>query len=763
QEEQSVVVLYPWRQTAGSEGLKRVKRAWVIPPIHTPENNKQIPKTLVQIKSDTRKPGEVIYKLEGPGVDQEPKGYFEIDEKTGFVTLKTMLDRETHSKFKIKAYALGLSGELVENATLLDIIVVDQNDNRPVFTEPEYLGSVLEFSRPGTSVMTVSAIDDDDPETENAILSFSIVHQESIPPYRINKTMFGIDNQTGIIFTREVGLDREEVEGFNLTLQVADMSGLGLTGYSMAIIYISDINDNSPKFYPDSYTFEVPENVDNIDIGRINATDMDQEGTPNWIIKYTIVEGDPDRHFAISTDADSNEGIVSVVKALDYETVAQYQLTITAENNSPLSSKAPKDLPSSATVTIWVTDMNETPGFREDPIKLTVPEGTSKNTLLAKNIASDPEGQELRYYIELDPDNWLFVNKENGEIRANKQINKNSRFLTDNVYKAVIRVSDTGMDRSTATATVEITVTEVNDYPPELFPLSGAVCSDPEKGTGLLLGALDQDQPPHGAPFDFALPLSSEFPANWTIVSLNDTHMVLQLAREMEAGLYSVPIMVSDSGQPQLFQMYWVNVSVCHCSTAGECKPMLGALFAGRTGLSLAGLLIILGSIFLLLLLLLLVAAVGKCRREPLKKGLLGVSDDDIRDNVLNYDEQGGGEEDENAYNIDQLRNPNEVVPPPVLALPRSKQPLRKDTPYNYPSPSYPRKPPADPTDIEDFINDGLDAADNDPNVPPYDTALIYDYEGDGSLAGSLSSIASGSSDGDQDYDYLNDWGPRFK
>ncbi|KAL0188034.1 hypothetical protein M9458_015133, partial [Cirrhinus mrigala] len=50
----------------------------------------------------------------------------------------------------------------------------------------------------------------------------------------------------------------------------------------------------------------------------------------------------------------------------------------------------------------------------------------------------------------------------------------------------------------------------------------------------------------------------------------------------------------------------------------------------------------------------------------------------------------------------------------------------------------------------------GLDAADNDLNVPPYDTALIYDFEGDGS-------IASTGSDGDQDYDYLNDWGPRFK
>ena len=61
----------------------------------------------------------------------------------------------------------------------------------------------------GTSVMSVSATDADDPKTENAYLSYSVIGQESIPANAVTKTMFGINNQTGAIYTRDVGLDRE--------------------------------------------------------------------------------------------------------------------------------------------------------------------------------------------------------------------------------------------------------------------------------------------------------------------------------------------------------------------------------------------------------------------------------------------------------------------------------------------------------------------------------------------------------------------------
>uniref|UniRef100_A0A8C2DL54 Cadherin-15-like n=1 Tax=Cyprinus carpio TaxID=7962 RepID=A0A8C2DL54_CYPCA len=746
--------MYPWRHRSAGPQV-RVKRDWIIPPIRVSENSKQVPEDLVQIKSDKIFTGEVIYMLEGPGVDQDPKGLFEIDEKTGWIKSKMPLDREKHKSFKVNV----LVGIVLESPTTIEIYVLDQNDHRPEFTQKEFIGTIPEFSVPGTSVMQVTAIDSDDPMTENAALSYFIVGQESIPPHSINKTMFGINNKTGVIYTRDVGLDRDVVQSFKLTLQVADMSGMGLTSTGRAIIHISDINNHAPKFHP-TMVCNNKKTIKNMQ-SLVNATDKDQKGGDNWKIKYTIVN--PSGHFAIRTDPVSNQGIISVAKPLDYESQAEYRLIVKAENEVRL--KSPYEQIHSATVTVRVMNENEAPVFYKNPIKVTVAESIIPGTVLVSDIAHDPDNSKLRFEIIQDPESWLAINHATGQITAKRSFNIRSPHVRNNIYSA-------NADGISATATLEVSLWETNDYPPVLIPLSGTVCSDQDRDKlGLLLSAVDEDMSPQADPFTFYIG-DQNVAANWTIITLNETHAVLHPLIDIEKGEFSISVVVSDSGSPSLSSNALVNVTVCPCDSFGDCKSYTAAVFGTKMGISFIALMIIMGCIALLLFLIVLAVAVNGCTRQNIRKGgglLVGVSDDDIRDNVFHYDEQGGGEEDEDAFNIDFLRNPRDMVPAPAsffpqnCSLPRGKQPLRKDAPQNLPSPTYPRKPPGDPTDIEDFINVGLDAADNDPNVPPYDTALIYDYEGDGSVAGSLSSIASMGSDDDQDYDYLNDWGPRFK
>ncbi|KAA0723890.1 Cadherin-1 Epithelial cadherin [Triplophysa tibetana] len=138
-------------------------------------------------------------------------------------------------------------------------------------------------------------------------------------------------------------------------------------------------------------------------------------------------------------------------------------------------------------------------------------------------------------------------------------------------------------------------------------------------------------------------------------------------------------------------------------------------------------------------------------RKSGAKKELL-LPEDEIRDNIYYYDEEGGGEDDQD-YDLGVLHRGLDNRP--VI--------MRNDEMPTFTSAPQYRPRPANPNEIGTFIDDNLKAADNDPTAPPYDSLLVFDYEGGGSDAGSLSSIHSSSSGSDQDYDCLNEWGPRFK
>lgn len=86
--------------------------------------------------------------------------------------------------------------------------------------------------------------------------------------------------------------------------------------------------------------------------------------------------------------------VSALLQPLDYESQAEYQLVVTAENE--VSLKAPYDQIHSATVTVRVMNENEAPVFYKNPIKVTVAESVVPGTVLVSDIAHDPDNAKLR-------------------------------------------------------------------------------------------------------------------------------------------------------------------------------------------------------------------------------------------------------------------------------------------------------------------------------------------------------------------------------
>lgn len=57
---------------------------------------------------------------------------------------------------QLRAHAVDMNGNQVENPIDLYIYVIDMNDNRPEFQNQVYNGSVAEGSKPGKSTITIN-------------------------------------------------------------------------------------------------------------------------------------------------------------------------------------------------------------------------------------------------------------------------------------------------------------------------------------------------------------------------------------------------------------------------------------------------------------------------------------------------------------------------------------------------------------------------------------------------------------------------------
>ncbi|NXS69375.1 CADH4 protein, partial [Pandion haliaetus] len=760
--------LLPWRQHQSANGLRRQKRDWVIPPINVPENSRgPFPQQLVRIRSDKDKEIHIRYSITGVGADQPPMEVFSIDPVSGRMYVTRPMDREERASYHLRAHAVDMNGNKVENPIDLYIYVIDMNDNRPEFINQVYNGSVDEGSKPGTYVMTVTANDADDSTTANGMVRYRIVTQTPQSP---SQNMFTINSETGDIVTVAAGLDREKVQQYIVIVQATDMEGnlnYGLSNTATAIVTVTDVNDNPPEFTTSTVSKRSPlcAGLPGCTSPRIqsllrNGVAWHQKAVGDGTPHATCTRALAHCHCHFSQPRGPREKMQHFAAAVDYEMNRAFMLTVMVSNQAPLASGIQMSFQSTAGVTISVTDVNEAPYFPTNHKLIRLEEGVPMGTVLTTFSAVDPDRfmqQAVRYSKLSDPANWLNINATNGQITTAAVLDRESDYIKNNVYEATFLAADNGIPPASGTGTLQIYLIDINDNAPELLPKEAQICEKPNLNV-INITAADADIDPNVGPFVFELPsVPSAVRKNWTITRLNGDYAQLSLRiMYLEAGVYDVPIIVTDSGNPPLYNTSVIKVKVCPCDENGDCTT-IGAVAAAGLGTG-AIIAILICIIILLTMVLLFVVWMKRREKERHTKQLLIDPEDDVRDNILKYDEEGGGEEDQD-YDLSQLQQPETMD----HVLNKTPGVRRVDERPIGAEPQYPVRPVIPhPGDIGDFINEGLRAADNDPTAPPYDSLLVFDYEGSGSTAGSVSSLNSSSS-GDQDYDYLNDWGPRFK
>lgn len=204
----------------------------------------------------------------------------------------------------------------------------------------------------------------------------------------------------------------------------------------------------------------------------------------------------------------------------------------------------------------------------------------------------------------------------------------------------------------------------------------------------------------------------------------------------------------------------------CHCPEGfwGENCELVQE---GRTlKLSMGALAAILVCLLIIMILVLVFVVYNRRREAHIK---YPGPDDDVRENIINYDDEGGGEDDMTAFDITPLQIPiggplpdhaPTKLPYPVMGLGLGVGPMSVGV--GVPPGVGVGVPLPGETNVGMFIEEHKRRADSDPNAPPFDDLRNYAYEGGGSTAGSLSSLASGTDDETHEYDYLGAWGPRF-
>ncbi|XP_023574263.1 cadherin-23 isoform X2 [Octodon degus] len=405
----------------------------------------------------------IIYSLEG-------SAQFRINARSGEITTTSLLDREAKAEYILIVRAVdgGVGHNQKTGIATVNVTLLDINDNHPTWKDAPYYINLVEMTPPDSDVTTVVAVDPD--LGENGTLVYSIQ-----PPNKF----YNLNSTTGKIRTTHVMLDRENPDPEEAELMrkiivsVTDCGRPPLKATSSATVFVNllDLNDNDPTFQNLPSVAEVLEGTPaGVSIYQVVAIDLD-EGL-NGVVTYRMQVGRPRMDFLIN----SSSGVVLTTAELDRERIAEYQLRVVASDaGTPTKS-------STSTLTIRVLDVNdETPTFFPAVYNVSVSEDVPREFRVVWLNCTDNDvglNAELSYFITGgNVDGKFSVGYRDAVVRTVVGLDRE----TTAAYTLVLEAIDNGPvgKRRTGTATVFVTVLDVNDNRP-IFLQSSYEANIPE-------------------------------------------------------------------------------------------------------------------------------------------------------------------------------------------------------------------------------------------------------------------------------------------
>lgn len=366
------------------------------------------------------------------------------------------LDRETTSAYSLVIEALDggtppLRGEMTVNITIQDV-----NDNQPIFNQSRYFATVPENATVSTTVLQVSATDND--AGENGQVEYSINRRQSD-----RDVMFKIDPSSGVISVNKP-LDFETKELHELVIVARDHGLQPLETTAFVSIKVTDVNDNQPTinviFLSDDATPKISESAQPGEfVARISVNDPDSK-TEYSNVNVTLSGGDG--HFGLTT-RDNIIYLVIVSLPLDRELKPNYTLNVEATDTGT------PPLHATRTINLKVTDINDnSPEFEKEVYHANVMEVSDPGTSVVRVSAYDKdEGNNsvITYSLVDTPDthsSWFQIDPHSGLVTTKAQVDCE----TNPVPQLTVIATDTGFPPLSSSAKILVTIIDVNDNEP---------------------------------------------------------------------------------------------------------------------------------------------------------------------------------------------------------------------------------------------------------------------------------------------------------